>query len=111
MKKFLAACAFLALASPAIAATDALSGMSQHDLAGQSVIDARNQKIGTIEYMTQVNGRQAAVITVNGIGGTDEVALAASDLHTTGTGVTVAMSADQLSALPGYTPGQPYALR
>ena len=50
MTKLLAISAFLVLAMPALAA-------GSNNLAGRSVLNQEQQKIGTIEYTADINGQ------------------------------------------------------
>ena len=115
MTKLLATFAFLALATPAFANSFvSLSALEPSQaLAGKPLMDQHNQRLGTIQYITKVNGHEAAVITVPTFYyGDNTIALPMTALQAAknGNGVTVSMSGSELAHLPMFSPGSIYSL-
>lgn len=80
-------------------------------LVGQSVVDASGQEVGTVEeVVTGDDGSELAVLSVGEFLGIGEkkIAVATSELQPNagGTGLTTAMTAEDIEAAPAYEGGE-----
>lgn len=76
-------------------------------LEGQAVFDANGQEVGTVEKIVSAeDGTQTAILSVGGfLGiGVKKIAVSADTLepNAEGTGVTVALTAEEIEAAPAY---------
>lgn len=107
MMRLLSTFAVLALAAPAIASSSSITSAQLSQDIGKSVMDRQSNKIGTIEYQANINGRQAAVMIVpTKLYGDAIVALPITDLQPAknGNGVTVSMGVNDLVRIPCALP-------
>lgn len=84
-------------------------------LVGQSVFDANGEEVGTVEeVVTGEDGSELAVLSVGEFLGIGEkkIAVSPSELqpNAEGTGLTIAMTAEDIEAAPAYESGQIDAL-
>lgn len=120
MRKPLAIAISLALSSPVWAAetastisadthtTPSVSVPAFNDLEGKAVYGKNNEKLGDIDRLVLKDGKQTAIIGIDGVfdGGAKEVAVPLSELQRTAGkhGVTVGYTEAQLKAMPDVDP-------
>lgn len=97
-------------APPAQEEPAAPSESAGSEMVGQAVFDANGQQVGTVaEIATDETGSEVAVLSVGeflGLG-SKKIAVATTDLqpNADGTGLTIALTAEDIEAAPEYEGG------